>query len=239
MPRQRIFRLILGISLVVNLAGASGMLYALHAKGGFAYVRQKLNPIDPFRARRESLFAVLDKTANKPVVFLGDSLTANGEWSELLQAPVLNRGISGDTTTGLLARLDRITALHPRAVFLMIGVNDRKDLHLPTETTLTNYREILRRMREKSPETVIYVESILPTSGLDSNFNASSLAVNRGLREMCDGSQVVYLDLYDQFLRGGELNPDFSVDGVHLSGMGYEVWKNNIAPHIARITAAH
>ena len=37
---------------------------------------------------------------------------------------LVNRGISGDFTNGVLARLEEITHYKPKAIFLLIGVND-------------------------------------------------------------------------------------------------------------------
>ena len=58
-------------------------------------------------------------------LFLGDSLTEYGNWRELFPGlDIKNRGIAGDTTDGVLHRLDGITALSPDKIFLMIGIND-------------------------------------------------------------------------------------------------------------------
>ena len=75
-------------------------------------------------AQRASRFESLPPV-RRGTVFLGDSLTAGGEWAEMFGDPTLmNRGIPGETTRGVLARLDPITAGAPAKVFLMIGTND-------------------------------------------------------------------------------------------------------------------
>ena len=60
------------------------------------------------------------------IVFLGNSITAGGkDWSERLNQPnIKNRGIGGDVTEGVLARLDELIYFKPRTVFLLIGIND-------------------------------------------------------------------------------------------------------------------
>ena len=60
------------------------------------------------------------------IVFLGNSITAGGkDWSERLNEPnIKNRGIGGDVTEGVLARLDELIYFKPRTVFLLIGIND-------------------------------------------------------------------------------------------------------------------
>ena len=56
------------------------------------------------------------------VVFLGDSITRGGSWYELHpDSPIRNRGIGGDTTSGVLARLHQVTSGKPSQVLLLIG----------------------------------------------------------------------------------------------------------------------
>ena len=59
------------------------------------------------------------------VLFLGNSITEFGNWKKLLKdSSVINRGISGDITFGVLNRLNEIIKHQPSKLFLMIGVND-------------------------------------------------------------------------------------------------------------------
>src|SRR5687768_11746755 len=59
------------------------------------------------------------------IVFLGNSITAGTDWSELLQMEnVRNRGISSDITFGVIERLDEVTSGNPKKVFVLIGIND-------------------------------------------------------------------------------------------------------------------
>ena len=71
----------------------------------------------------QKLFDGLSK--NYDVVFLGDSLTNGGRWSEaFIEKRVANRGIGGDTSQGILNRVDKVIALNPKTVYLMLGIND-------------------------------------------------------------------------------------------------------------------
>src|SRR5690606_18724659 len=59
------------------------------------------------------------------VIFLGNSISDGAEWSELFNSSnVINRGISGDKTSGILNRIDEIVRRKPSKVFLLIGTND-------------------------------------------------------------------------------------------------------------------
>lgn len=77
-----------------------------------------------FYDQRATLFETLP-TSKDDIIFLGNSITNGCEWAELLgNAHAKNRGISGDTTNGVLDRLHVITAGKPSKVFLLIGIND-------------------------------------------------------------------------------------------------------------------
>ena len=80
---------------------------------------------------RRNQWAARVQQDQRAVVFLGDSITQgwhddlDGSFPEL---KVANRGISGDTTRGVLIRLQEdVLALHPRAVVLLIGTNDLEE----------------------------------------------------------------------------------------------------------------
>ena len=67
--------------------------------------------------QRVSLFRSLPQTTGD-IVFLGNSITDGGEWTEMFaDQKVKNRGISGDITPGLLNRLDEVYNRKPAKVF--------------------------------------------------------------------------------------------------------------------------
>ena len=73
----------------------------------------------------------------KEIVFLGNSITARGNWSEWFNNKrIINRGISGDRTDGVLYRLDEVISSKPKKIFLLIGVNDIKYKMGIAESTL-------------------------------------------------------------------------------------------------------
>src|SRR5262249_19281703 len=114
-PPMRWLRWIAAASIALNVAGLS--LY------GWRHLRQPawVRPSD--ERARAAMFHGMTGT-RREVVVVGDSLTQRGEWWELLERPVANRGISSDTIADVRARLDDIVALEPRVLFLCIGVND-------------------------------------------------------------------------------------------------------------------
>ncbi|MBW6498842.1 MAG: sialate O-acetylesterase, partial [Bacteroidales bacterium] len=77
-----------------------------------------------FYEQRQSMFELLPDTDGE-IIMLGNSITNVGAWEELLQNPrVKNRGISGDNTFGVLARMDEVLSSKPAKIFILIGIND-------------------------------------------------------------------------------------------------------------------
>ncbi len=198
-------------------------------------VRQPDDP--PFMSahyRIRELYFAVDPSPARPVVFLGDSITYGGDWGKLFpDSPVENRGIGGDSTRGLLRRLDQVIALKPSQIFLMIGTNDLcYNRQIPD--IVTNYRLILVRLRAGLPGTRIYVQSVLPFNdelfparALRSNANIAALNVE--LRKLAAEQEVPYLDLAPAFTGpDGRLPAQYTDDGLHLSEAAYLVWREQI-----------
>jgi lysophospholipase L1-like esterase len=255
MSKARRLSVILCASLSINLFFlAAGSLYVFYVRkhGGVARVIESFGHPSPIALNgtidsevRQSLFKTLERSsAQSPIVFLGDSLTELCEWSELLEGPILNRGISSDTTVDILHRLDAVLALHPKAVYLMIGTNDTLARSSVADTAV-RYRQILQRIRQASPTTRIYMESQLPVLSTGSYFQ--SLEIDRGrelnqwIREMnqtvsgyADNKSTFYINVHDDLLENDELAPRYTTDGIHLTGAGYMVWKQRVLPYISR-----
>jgi len=230
-------RRVLIASLALNLVGAALAVRALYLRGSWEYVRNRLTGADVRRdvnmdaasyVHRQTLFERLP-VHGRPIVFLGDSLTAGCEWGEFYVG-ALNRGIGGDTSAGVIDRLSTITQYHPRAIFLMIGINDLVNLKATPAQTATNIGTILSRIRQASPDTAIFLESLLPRG--DTRGAIFAREVNQRIRLLADGKTVTYIDLYPAFLDRTVLNPKFTSDGGHLNGEGYELWKKMIDPYI-------
>ncbi|MEM8988728.1 MAG: GDSL-type esterase/lipase family protein, partial [Pseudomonadota bacterium] len=169
------------------------------------------------------------------VVFLGDSITHEGMWSEYFPGvTVLNRGIGGDTTEDLLERFEGVAALKPAKLFLMIGVNDLNNGGAPDEI-IPRYRDLFDRFDREIPETAIYVQSVLPTN--DQWVLPASLkdvrALNDYLKTEAAARQYQYLDVAALFADAdGTLRKDLSNDGIHLSGDAYPIWRDFVSPYV-------
>jgi len=170
-------------------------------------------------------------------MFLGDSITAREDWNVLLGVTyVMNAGVSGNTTDDVLARLDPLLTTKPKKIFLMIGINDLlKGKDVPY--ILANYETILDRIRSASPDTVIYIESVLPINNDISQLgivdDQKITALNGELKSLADGKSEIFIDLYPSFCGSDhKLYTKYTNDGVHLNANGYAVWENLIVPYV-------
>jgi lysophospholipase L1-like esterase len=179
---------------------------------------------------RTSLFEVLpDDTAE--IVFIGNSITERCELSELFNNPrIKNRGIGSDMTTGVLARLPEITRSHPDMIFIEIGINDLSK-GFTTPNIINNYTAILNRIQGDTPDTKVFIQSVLPVAASNPISNDSIQVLNSLLKGLSDTS-AVYIDLYSSFVSGGQMNPAYTLDGVHLNGQGYLLMRELLLPYL-------
>lgn len=163
------------------------------------------------------------------VVFLGDSITEGGAWEELFPGvPVRNRGIGGDTTSGVLDRLHQVSEGRPGKVFLKIGTNDLF-LGVPEADIAANVGRIVAEL--KSAGTQVYVQSVLPRQA---EYREAVERLNEELQAVAAESGAVWVDLYPHFLDGadGSIRDDLANDELHLLGDGYLLWREQIRQHV-------
>ena len=183
--------------------------------------------------QKKSLFESLP-LHKRNIIFLGDSITDSGEWSELFKnKKIKNRGISGDVTQGILDRLDGILKEKPKKIFLMIGINDLAR-GKTAEQVIEHIKQIANRIQSASPKTKLFIQSLLPVNDSFEKFNSHTdknkqvIKVNKAIQEMA-GNQFFYIDLHSSFKNAvGKLQKDYTNDGLHLNGNGYQNWKNII-----------
>lgn len=178
---------------------------------------------DHFRERVKQ-FAAKPLDCGK-IIMLGDSLVELNDWPRSIRrgSALRNRGISGDTSDGLLLRLGEITASQPRAVFLMIGTNDLYTPNSP-RTTVANITRAVDEIRAQSPDTMIFVQTVFPLRW-DNAPNDKVRAINALLKKQGRKSRFIVLDTYALMAdKDGRLKAAYTTDGLHLSAKGYGVW---------------
>jgi len=251
--KKILFRTVFFFSILFNLSILVLGGIFVHKKGGLDYLRYKIGilkyvniPYHHSYRASISLFGLLPNS-EVDVYFLGDSITRQGEWHEIFKdLNCKNRAISGDTTKGVLYRLNEVIEGKPKKVFILLGINDI----MAGETKdkiIANYNRIVTSIRKLSPLTKIYVQSILPinTNKFHAHFsdkdyiyempqNASIVKINKGLEELSQTyPEVIYVDLYHSLVDSkGDLEEDFTIDGLHLTGSGIMAWGDFIRRYV-------
>jgi lysophospholipase L1-like esterase len=239
--RRRGILALLIVSLSINALGIGYMTLRVKRKGGLRYLLERLDlrdashPMQPFQEDWRARWRKYPNTEGE-IIFVGDSIVGGGPWSEFY-SPIKNRGIGGETTAGVLDRLDEITESHPRKVFLLIGTNCLA-VDIPVAQVVRNYRKILERIRDESPRTKTYLIGVLP---VNQHFpqgpvhdNGTIRDLNNRLKQLAgEIGNVEYIDasaaLTDQ---RGDLREELSNDGLHLSLDGYLVLGKLLEPYV-------
>jgi lysophospholipase L1-like esterase len=182
--------------------------------------------------------ALHDQASPKPdqdVVFLGDSLTAQGAWDSWFPRwPVFNHGLNGDQTPALIQRIEQLLPRAPAVVVLMIGVNDLSSTG--EDQVLERQRDLMRTLGQHCAGSQILWQSLLPvnnrawTVGVE---NGSIRRFNQGLCALTREHGAQFVELHRHFCdTEGQLNARFSLDGLHLNASGYALWRNILEPFL-------
>jgi lysophospholipase L1-like esterase len=177
-----------------------------------------------------------EKGAKNRIVFAGCSMIEFGQWQDLLNnSTMVNRGILGDNSFGLLNRIDDIINLQPKILLIMIGINDIAG-NIPVNVTCKNICTFVKKLNNVSPSTKVFVHSILPTNPVYSEHKTEFInhykknkqveQLNNSLKEESSSYNFSYIDLHSSFKdKNGNLNAEFSdTDGIHLNAKGYKLW---------------
>lgn len=194
----------------------------------------------------------------KQIFCHGDSLTEGTDievayrWPSLLQnalgTKVINTGIGGDTTAGLLSRFSTdVIPRKPGAVILMGGTNDFW-WDLPTNTVLANLFSMAYQAQ---------YHGVAPLFGLPMPFDKNQAAkqsysppqagydqllakvksLRQKLKTVAGESDIPVLDFYHLFIGdGGRIRSDlFLDDGMHANRQGHRMMAELAASQIADI----
>lgn len=158
---------------------------------------------------------------SESIVMLGDSITEQGDWTELLPDwPVVNAGRSGYTTAQLVPVAAEVASRSPDTVFVLTGTNDIRDGH-PPEWTSARLTELVGQITRVSPETEIVVQTVPPRDDRPDEASATADAI----AATASSGGLTMLDLHSAFDDGsGRFRAEETTDGIHLSDAGYERW---------------
>lgn len=179
-------------------------------------------------------------------VFLGDSLTAGFQqgpgylppryypFTNMLESSlrkklrdldtdkdiaVVNQGMDGDSTRGMLERYARsVEPENPDIVLLWGGINDLSTRIQP-DAVFTNIVALVEKTR--AINAIPIVLNVAPVAG--THFNETIMELNKLTESYCNENQIIHVDIYSELLDNeGKLADQYSNDGIHLSDRGYQ-----------------
>src|SRR5690242_1419238 len=188
---------------------------------------------------RRSAWAARRTQDHGAVVFLGDSITQG--WTDLASTfadiKIANRGINGDTTRGVLLRLqDDVLALDPAAIVLLIGTNDLEE-HATPAMAAENLKLILAAIKQHDPRTPVVLCEVFPSSASKSRPADQIKALNAlYLAAVKNDPQITPLDTWLLFAdTAGDAPASEFPDLLHPNQAGYEKWAAALRPVFATL----
>lgn len=169
-------------------------------------------------------FPIQASVPKAKLTIIGDSLSDYGPWNRLLKVEFNNFGVSGDTSTGVVERLQGLP-LGP-TVMIQFGTNDPR-MGVSLKRSNANTDEALRLLKGHD---VIFALTP-PTSIPSVNDDLARIAAYQ--REAClKAPRCNVLDLAAIVGRNGMINPDLTTDGVHINYLGYSKWAEALSSMI-------
>ncbi len=173
------------------------------------------------------------------IIFFGNSLTELFDLEYYFKdSTILNCGIVGDFTEGLVKRVAAITRLKPKKLFIEIGINDMIE-QISLNEICANYEQLIKIIQKGSPDTKIYIQSNLPviinrpsifTS--DKYVNTIILDQNEKLKVLSKNTNCVYVDVYSSLVKIKDKESLFIWDGIHFTDTAYSIWAGTVKTYI-------
>lgn len=159
--------------------------------------------------------------------FVGDSLVAGWDvYSAFPTRVVRNDGVSGARLEDLLTwNLD----YRGKDVVMLVGTNNMGSAIIHDDTRqqfIADFVEEYRHTIESWAPRRVFVISILPRDfkNDDVRLNSCIQELNLALSQMVKSlGYGTFVDVYDYFLYEGKLNMNYSLDGLHLNDLGYNI----------------
>ena len=191
------------------------------------------------------------KEGTSEVLFMGDSITdfwrnetGNYAGKQVMDKyfgtwKIANFGIAGDTTQGVLFRLQNGEGqgFSPKAIMLMIGTNNTG------RNTAAEIAEgvgaIVLEMQKDFPKAQILLLGIFPRSTAKDPVRATLAEINKIISKLDDGDRIHYLDIGAKFLDAdGNISKDVMSDALHPTAKGYEIWAEAVKEPLAKLVNA-
>jgi N-acetylglucosamine-6-sulfatase len=242
-----------GLLAPAVLAGPQGAPAAAPAQGAPAAGAKPAPPPQsatvpfprPANDARHRDFLGLAQNAPIELLFVGDSITDSWRhagqtlWDQHF-APhkAANFGISGDTTGGVLWRMQNgeLQGYKAKLIVMMLGTNNVSRNH-PNDEIVEGLRLILQEFRTRQPQARVLLLGIFPRAVEATHaYRAAIKDINSKLAKLADNKNVYFMDIGDKFLTGdGTLTPEIMPDGLHPNFKGYQIWADAIAGRVKQL----
>ena len=151
------------------------------------------------------------------IVFMGDSITEGGRFESVIEGSK-NVGIGGDRIYSTEDLIPCVVKYEPSKIYLLIGINSL--YYYSVEECKAQYEHLISLMVASFPNTQITLETVLPTLV----FNPKISEFNVFVKETAYRYNLSVLDLYSMYEVNDRLPEDITLDGLHLTTEGYNVW---------------
>ncbi len=221
----------------------------------------KLDVIQEFyeKDRKEKIdkYRILNEVVVKgQILFTGSSLMEQFPINELLMTEkmdciIYNRGVGGFTTDDMLENMDvQVFGTEPSKIFINIGTNDISNPSISFEEalahTITNYEKILKQIKERLPETKVYMMAYYPVKEdvsipdgpwgetMFKNRNNTNIPIaNEAVKKLADKFGYTYIDVNNGLTdANGNLKEEYTIEGVHMYANAYRCVLENLKQYL-------
>lgn len=198
-------------------------------------------------------FRYLNESAKKgETLFTGSSLMEHFPINELLmdygmENVIYNRGVGGFKTDDMIEHMEeQIFGTEPSKIFINIGTNDIGAPDYKLEVLIEKYEKILTQIKERLPETEVYMMAYYPVNEVDkvpegewgktlfaTRTNENIALANREVEKLADKMRYHYIDVSEGLRdENGRLKKEFTIEGIHMYANGYRVILENMKPYL-------
>jgi lysophospholipase L1-like esterase len=221
--------------ICILLTATLGVLYVkkatpqrLLSKLGFHFPEETNWTLESWNSSLEQL------DYDSDIVFIGDSLTRGENFQEYFpNKKIINLGISGDSLSGISKRAFIISELTPEMIFVEGGVNSLGSNSV--DSLAAQYESMIAEIIANNPGDEVFIQSILPISNKNQTgglTNENIVKLNAKLQEIAERQGVTYIDVYSVYVLNGEMNPEYTKDGVHLKDEYKYLWLDVLAEYV-------
>ena len=202
----------------------------------------------PFFQQKHQANLEVARKGDIDVLFMGDSITDfwRNEGGPYGGKPVLDKyfghlkvanfGIAGDTTQGVLYRLENGEGkgFSPKVVMLMIGTNNTMQNTAPE--IAEGIGAVVLELQKDFPMAKILLLAVFPRNTPTDPVRKTIDEINTSISKLDDGKKIFYLDTGSKFLdEKGFIPKDVMSDSLHPTTKGYEIWANAVKDHIENL----